>query len=686
MPLPDPPLAERRPHELTFHGDTRVDDWYWLTDRDDASVIAHLEAENAYTEAWTATIAELRDRIFEEIRSRIQETDEQAPVRWGDWRYYGREVEGQEYPIHARRLGDGGEEQVVLDENVEAGGHEFFDLRDATMTLDHRRYAWAADLTGRERCTLRVRDVESGADLPDVIEDVHGSLAWAADGEHLFYVRADEAERPFQVWRHRLGTPAADDALVFQEDDERFFVAVGRSRSGEYLFISTGSAVTSDVRFLRADDPAGEWTVVEPRRQDVEYHVDHHGDVLLIVTNADGAEDFKLVQAPVESPGKANWVDVVPHRPGTRLVDVDAFRDWVVVTERHEALLRLVFRPNDGGEPHVMEQPETVYTAGLGGNPDYDTSLFRVGYMSLVTPRSDIDYDPATGARTIVKQQPVLGGYDPADYETGRLWATAPDGVRVPISYVARRDLPRDGSNPCLLYGYGSYEHSTDPWFSSLRLSLLDRGVVFAIGHVRGGGEMGRRWYEDGKLLAKPNTFSDFRACAEALVGQGLTSRGRIAIRGGSAGGLLVGASANLDPSLFGAVVAEVPFVDALTTILDPSLPLTVVEWEEWGNPIEDPAIYACMKSYAPVDNVAATDYPPMFVTGGLNDPRVGYWEPAKWVQKLRATATNAPLVVLKTELGAGHQGPSGRYQSWKDEALVHAFVLTQLGVETPAG
>jgi oligopeptidase B len=676
-----PPVAPRRPQVLEAHGDRRTDDWYWLREREDPDVLALLEAENEHTKAALAHTESLQQKLYDEIVSRIQETDLSVPARKGGYWYYVRTVEGLQYPIACRRAGgEDGPEQVLLDENVLAEGHDFLAVANDEVSPDHRLLSYATDYDGGERYGLRFRDLTTGEDLPDVVENTYYGVAWSADSSHVFYTKVDETMRPHQLWRHRVGTPTADDALVFQEDDDRFWLGIHLTRSERYLLMLLESKVTSEMWFLPADDPTGEFRVIAPREQDVEYYADHHGDRFFVVTNADGAENFKLVEAPVATPGREHWREVLPHRPDVKLDGAEAFARHLVVHERAEGLRRLRILRLADGEQHVVEQPEPVYTVGPDVNAEFDTDVYRFSYQSLVTPRSVYDYDMEARTRVLKKQQPVLGGYDPSQYATGRAWATAPDGTRVPMSIVHRTDVPRDGSAPALLYGYGSYEHSVDPTFSSLRLSLLDRGVVFAIAHIRGGGEMGRRWYEDGKYLRKKNTFTDFVACAEQLVADGYTSPARLAIRGGSAGGLLMGAVVNLRPDLPAAVVAEVPFVDCLTTILDESLPLTVLEWEEWGNPVADPAVYSYMKSYSPYDNVRAEPYPAMLVTAGLNDPRVSYWEPAKWVQKLRATTTGDKPVLLKTELGAGHMGPSGRYDAWRDEAFVLAFVLDALG------
>ncbi|HVF74568.1 MAG TPA: S9 family peptidase, partial [Acidimicrobiales bacterium] len=581
---PQPPTAERRPHVIEAHGDQRTDDWYWLRDREDPAVLAHLEAENAHTKAMLASTEPLQQELFDEIVARIQETDLSVPVRKGDYWYYSRTVEGLQYPIACRRRGaEDGPEQVLLDENELAEGHDFLAVANDAVSPDHNLLAYAVDTDGGERYGLRFRDLATDDDLADLVEDTYYGLAWTTDNAHVFYTKVDEAMRPFQLWRHRVGSKADDDTLVFQEDDDRFFLDVGLTRSEGYVVLTLESKVTTEVWVLPAGEPVGEFRIVAPREQGVEYHVDHQGDRFLIVTNADGAENFKLVEAPVDAPGKENWVDVVPHRERVKLDGVDVFARHVVLVEREAGLRQLRVLRVAEGDQHVIEMPEPVYTVGPDANAEFDTDTYRFGYESLVTPRSVYDYDVQARTRVLRKQQPVLGGYDPAQYETRRLWATAPDGVQVPISLVARRDVTTPA--PTLLYGYGSYEISVEPRFSSLRLSLLDRGFVYAIAHIRGGGEMGRRWYDDGKFLAKRNTFTDFIACAEELIASGCTSADRLVAMGGSAGGLLMGAVINDRPDLFAGVLALVPFVDVVTTMLDETIPLTVGEFEEWGNP-----------------------------------------------------------------------------------------------------
>jgi oligopeptidase B len=677
-PPASPPQAARRPHVLSLHGDDRVDDWYWLRARDDPETIAYLEAENAYTDAMTAHTAELRERLYEEIRGRIQETDESAPVPHGGHWYFHRTIEGLQYPIHLRRSGaPDGPEQVLLDENDLAEGHEYFRLGVLTVSPGHSKLAYSTDLSGAERYTLRIRDLESGRDLPDEIPNTYYGLAWSSDSQTLFYTRPDEAMRPFQLWRHRLGTDPAEDVLVHEEADDRFFLSVRRTRSGAFVVLGLQSMVTSESWILDASEPEGEFRIVAPRRQGIEYSLDHQPDRFLVVTN-DEAPNFRLMDAPVDSPGREYWRELVPHREDVRLLGIDAFAGHFALHEQAEALRRIRIVDPETAEGEPLEQPEPVYAAMPVDNREFEASEVRFLYTSLVTPPTVVDYDVRSGTRTVRKQEPVLG-YEPASYTSERAWATAPDGERIPISLVYRRDRPRR-PGPALLVGYGSYEASTDPIFSTARVSLLDRGFLVAIAHVRGGGELGRRWYERGKLEHKRNTFTDFIACAEHLVEAGWTAPGRLAARGGSAGGLLMGAVVNLRPELFGAMVAEVPFVDVVTTMLDETLPLTVVEWEEWGNP-NDPRFYELMKAYSPYDNVEAKEYPPMLVTAGLHDSRVAYWEPAKWVAKLRAMKTDSNPLLLRTRLEAGHAGPSGRYERWREEAFVYAFLLGALGM-----
>ena len=683
-----PPSVRQVPSERTFHGDTVTDEYAWLTDKEDPQTIAYLEAENAWTEKATAHLAGLRDTVFNEIKSRTQETDLTVPSRKGGFWYYTRTVEGQQYGIHCRVPVRPGEtdppatsdqpgEQVLLDGNALAEGREFFALGTFDVSPDGNWLAYSTDFDGDERFTLKIKNLGTGEVLADEVPGTFYGTAWSADASALFYITVDEAWRPNRVLRHTVGRPAAEDVVVFEEPDERFWVGVELTRSDKFIVIDAQSKITSEVRILPAETPNAEPVLVAPRQQGVEYSIEHHGHRFLILHNRD-AEDFALAYTSADAPG--DWVELIPHEPGTRLESVDAFARHIVVSQRRAGLTGLRVMGDGSTDSYEMEFPEPLYSVGLAGNPEYDTTAVRISYTSMVTPDSVYDVDLVTRTMTLRKQKPVLGGYDPADYEQFREWAQAPDGTRVPISIVTRKGVRRDGSAPALLYGYGSYEYSIDPYFSIARLSLLDRGVVYAIAHVRGGGEMGRRWYEDGKMLAKKNTFTDFVACAEELVRSGWTSAERLVARGGSAGGLLMGAVANLAPEQFAGIVAQVPFVDPLNSILDPSLPLTVTEWEEWGNPIESPDVYAYMKSYSPYENVAKLPYPRILAVTSLNDTRVLYHEPAKWVARLRAVAPDGDYL-LKTEMGAGHGGPSGRYDSWKEEAFVAAWTLDVLGL-----
>ncbi len=703
-----PPAAPRRPCRLELPGrEPREDDLYWLADREDPAVRAYLEAENAYADAILSPTTDLQEQLFQEIRGRVVETDADAPVRDGEWWYWNRTVEGKDYGIACRRhdpqrsltaatvlaearAGRTELEQVVLDQNILASGSASFALGVFDVSADHSLLAYATDLDGDEKYLLRFRELATGEDRPDRIEDVNYGSAWSADGGTLFYVRPDAAMRPYQVWRHRIGTDPADDVLVHEQGDERFFVSVGLTRSRRFVVIHASSKMTSLALYVPAERPEHEPTEILPAVEGVEYDVEHAvwpelGDVWLVRHNRPGADgtprtDFALDLLAVGGRLEDSRT-LIEHRPGIRLEHTDAFARFVVVTERAGGVDRLRVLEPGAGRDEPISQPDSVYTLTAAPNPEWDATSYRFGYMSLVAPPSTIEVDLRAGDREVIWSQPVVG-YDASGLRTERLWAEAPDGTSVPISVVARSDVPLDGTAPCLLYGYGAYEVSVDPWFSVPRLSILERGVVFAIAHVRGGGELGRRWYEEGRLLHKPNTFTDFIACAEHLVATGWAARDRIAARGGSAGGLLMGAVTNRRPDLWKAVVAEVPFVDVLTTMSDPSLPLTVTEWEEWGNPRDDQAAYEVMRSYSPYDNVAAADYPAMFVTAGLNDPRVGYWEPAKWAAKMRTMRTDDRPLLLRTELDSGHQGPSGRYVAWRDEARVYAFLLAALEVE----
>lgn len=700
----NPPIAPRRPHVHTEHGHERHDPWFWLRDRDDPEVIAYLEAENRYTEAALAHLEGLRKTLFEEMRSRIQEDDISAPVPWGGYWYYRRTVQGLSYPIYCRRRGSmDAPEQVLLDVNELARDHEYTSLGAFEISPDHRRLAYAVDHSGREIYDVRIKDLETGEHLPDALIGIWPDLVWAPDGRTLFYTTLDATLRPWRLHRHTLGAAQSADPIVFEEPDERFRVSAYRTRSDAYIVLAVRSALTTECHVLPADRPDGAFRCLQPRHTGMRYTVEHQGDRFLVLTNdSDDAEGrhnddaigFKLVEAPLDTRGRADWREIVPHRPGVTLERVDAFAGHVVLTERAHGLERLrVLVPEGEGfgspwrdDDHLVALPDPAYELGLEQNPTYDTSELRFAYSSLGRPRTVYAYDVRTRARTIVKQDSVLGDFDPDRYVVERLHATAPDGTQVPISLVRRRDAAT-GPGPLLLYGYGSYGISIDPGFSSVRLSLIDRGVAFAIAHVRGGGDLGKPWHEAAKFQGKMHTFQDFIACAEHLIATGRTSPDRLAIMGGSAGGMLMGAVINMRPELFRCCVAQVPFVDVVTTMLDESLPLTANEWEEWGDP-RDPAMFRAMLQYSPYDNVRDQRYPDLLVTSGLNDPRVQYWEPTKWVAALRAKVSEAhrSLVLLRTNMGAGHQGRSGRYGYLEERAFDYAFVLDRLGLAEAAG
>lgn len=675
-----PPIAEKRPYIHSIHGDDRLDEYFWMRDRDDPAVIAYLEAENAYTKAVMQPTEALQEQLYQEMLARIQETDLSVPYRKGNYYYYTRTAEGLAYPIYCRKQGSlDAEEEILLDENTLAAGHEYFDIGVFQVSPDHRVLAYATDTTGAELFTLYFLDLETRQLYSETIPEVYYSFAWGNDNRTVFYTQVDEAHRPYKLFRHTLGTPLDEDVLIHHEPDEAFYLSVGKTRSEAYLIMSLGSKVTSEVHYLDANTPTGQFQVIQPRKSGVEYDVEHHSDRFYIVTN-ENAINFKLMQTPVTNPSPEHWQEVIPHREDVMLSGVSAFKDHLVISEREKGLPMLRVRKLSTGEEHTITFPEPTYEIYGGVNPEFDTTTLRFTYTSLVTPSSVFDYDMDTRERELKKETPVLGGYDKTQYVSERLMAIAPDGTSIPLSLVYKQGVERTGKNPTLLTGYGSYGYSYPDSFSSNRLTLLDRGVVVAIAHIRGGDEMGRKWYEDGKFLKKQNTFTDFIACAEHLIQTGWTSPDYLAIEGGSAGGLLMGAVVNLRPDLFKAVIAQVPFVDVVTTILDTSLPLSAMEWEEWGNP-NDKTYYDYMKSYSPYDNVEAKDYPAMLITAGLNDPRVCYWEPAKWTAKLRALKTDNNVLLLKTNMGAGHSGASGRYERLKEIAFEFAFLFTQWGL-----
>ncbi|MGC1309081.1 MAG: S9 family peptidase [Phormidesmis sp.] len=680
-----PPIADRKPEVLVAHGDRRVDPYYWLCDRTNPEVIEYLKAENAYTAAQMQHTEAFQQILYDEMLGRIQETDLSVPYRYKGYYYYSRTEEGQAYSILCRKQDSlAAAEEIFLDENALAAGHDFFDLGDYEISPDQNLLAYAIDTQGDERYTLRFRDLATGAQFSESVANV-GGMAWANDNRTLFYLRLDEAHRPSQLWRHRLGSPPDDDVLVYEEKDESFYLSLDVTRSEAYILLSADSKITSEVRFLDASQPEGEFKLVCPREKGVEYSISHHpgddnrGDRFYIVTN-NNAINFKLMVAPASTPDKSHWQGVIPHREDVMLEGIDVFANHLVFYEREQGLPTIRVQNLLTSDVKKLDFPEPAYFIADGLMPEFNSNILRFRYSSMVTPSSVFDYNMDSYERELKKQQPVLGGYDPSQYVSERLMATASDGTEVPISLVYKKDVVVSGAKPLHLTGYGSYGYPYPVTFSSFRLSLLDRGVVCAIAHIRGGGEMGRKWYEAGKFLHKTNTFTDFIACAEHLIEQGWTSAEQLVISGGSAGGLLIGAVVNQRPDLFKGAIAEVPFVDVVTTILDPALPLSVLEWDEWGNPNE-PTFYDYMKTYSPYDNVAEQAYPNLLITAGLNDPRVSYWEPAKWTAKLRASKTNHHKLLLKTNMDAGHGGASGRYGRIKEMAFVDAFLLDCLGL-----
>ena len=675
-----PPIADKQPHRLSIHGDDRTDDYFWLRHREDPNVIAYLEAENDYTKAVMAHTESLQTALYDEMLARIQETDLSVPYRKGDYYYYSRTETGKAYPIYCRKAGSlDAPETVLLDQNALAEGHDFFELGLFDVSPNHQLLAYSVDTAGSERYTLFFLNLATGQLYPETILETGYGFAWGNDNQTVFYTLMDEAQRPFKLMRHRLGSAVSDDELVYDEADESYFLSVGKTRSDAYILLELGSKITSEVHYLDANQPEGKFQVIQPRSSGIEYQVEHHSDSFYIVTN-DEALNFKLMQTPVTAPAKDNWQLVIPHRDQVLLEGVSAFAKHLVIYERESGLPTIRVRQLASGEEHFIQFPDPTYSADEDNNPEFDTEILRFNYTSLVTPRSVFDYNLETQERELKKETPVLGGYDRTQYASDRLMATATDGTQVPISIVYKKGLEQNGAKPLLLTGYGSYGFSYPAAFSSARLSLLERGVVVAIAHIRGGSEMGRQWYEDGKFLSKKNTFTDFIACSEHLIAQGWTSKEQLAILGGSAGGLLMGAVINLRPDLFKAVVAHVPFVDVVTTILDDHLPLSVMEREEWGDP-NDKTFYDYMKSYSPYDRVEAKDYPNLLITAGLNDSRVAYWEPAKWTAKLRSLKTDHNCLLLKTNMGAGHGGASGRYDSLKEIAFEYAFLFDQWGL-----
>ncbi|MGE0700292.1 MAG: S9 family peptidase [Hyphomicrobiaceae bacterium] len=687
--LPPVPRAERRPVTATHHGITLTDDYAWIRDdnwqevmRDPGvlapAIRAHLEAENAYTDAMLADTKALQEQLFAEMRGRIKEDDSSVPTPDGAWEYQTGYVTGGQYPrlTRRRRGSDAGSETVLLDGNMEAEGKPYWQLGGAAHSHDHSLLAYAVDDKGSELYTIRIRDLATGQDLADAIPDSAGGPVWARDGKTIFYVRRDASHRPLFVYRHEIGTPAESDVLVYEEKNPGFYVGVGATQSGRFLLIQAHDHQTSEIYLIDAGRPAGPMRLVAPRRHGHEYGVEHHGEQLFITTNSGGAEDFRIVTAPVSRPGEENWQELVPHEPGRLIIDVVCYSGHLVRLERQDGLPRIVVRRIVDGAEHHIDFDEEAYSLGLAHGHEFDTTSIRFTYSSMTTPAEVYDYGMETRTRVLRKRQEVPSGHNPADYVTRRIQAPAPDGELVPVSLLYRKDTPLDGSAPVLLYGYGAYGIPIPASFQTARLSLVDRGFIYAIAHIRGGKDKGYRWYTDGKLEKKTNTFSDFIAAGEHLAAKGYTRRGRIVANGGSAGGMLMGAVANMAPDLFLGIIADVPFVDVLNTMLDATLPLTPPEWPEWGNPITSPEDFRRILSYSPYENVERKAYPHIFAYGGLTDPRVTYWEPAKWIARLRERNISGNLVLLQINMEAGHGGASGRFEALKEVALDYAFAL----------
>jgi oligopeptidase B len=691
FPQANPPRPVRRPVSDNHHGIARVDEYAWMRAQNwqavfrdpsllDPEIRAHLEEENAYQSAMMADTADLQQVLFAEMKGRVKEDDSSVPMKDGPYAYGSSFRLGGEQPRYFRTPREGGEEQILLDGDVEASGKAYFRLGGIDHSPNHDRLLWAFDDKGSEFYTLRVRDLATGADLPDQVVDTGGSGVWTPSGDGFVYTRLDANHRPSKVLFHSLGSDAGDDRLVYEEADPGFFVNVGGTRDNRWILISVSDHETSEYRVLPAGDPLAAPKLVEARQSGLQYDLEEGGDIFFILTNADGAKDFKIMTAPAEDPVRANWKELVPHEPGRLILSVLGFRNHMVRLERKDGLPRIVVRERASGEEHVIAFEEEAYSLGLSGSYEYDTEVMRFTYSSMTTPAQVFDYNMRTRERTLLKTQEVPSGHDPDRYVTRRLMAPAADGETVPVTLLHLRDLPLDGSAPCLLYGYGAYGITIPAAFNTNCLSLVDRGFVYAIAHVRGGKDKGYAWYDDGKRGSKTNTFTDFIAVARHLVHQRYTSHDRIVAQGGSAGGMLMGAVANMAPDAFGAIIAEVPFVDVLATMLDESLPLTPPEWPEWGNPILSEADYRLIASYSPYDNVGAYDYPPILAVAGLTDPRVTYWEPAKWVARLRERKSGDNPVLFKINMESGHAGASGRFSRLEEIAFTYAFALKVTG------
>ncbi|RUM97359.1 S9 family peptidase [Pseudaminobacter arsenicus] len=685
------PLTEERPQTDSHHGITRVDEFSWLRAQNwqdvfrdpaqlDPAIRSHLEAENAYQSALMADTVELQKRLFQEMKGRIKEDDSSVPLKDGPFAYGSSFKKGGEQPRFFRTPRNGGAEEIILDGDAEAEGKAYFRIGSVDHSSDHKRLIWAFDDKGSEFYTLNVRDLANGKELADVVPDTGGAGVWNATDDGFFYTRLDQNHRPSKILFHKLGTDHAVDRLVYEETDPGFFMNVGGARRNDWIFIGINDHETSEYRLLKASEPLAEPKLVEPRSPGLQYDLEEGGDIFFILTNADGAKDFKIMTAPADDPRRVNWKELVPHEPGRLILSILGFKDHLVRLERKDGLPRIVIRDRATGEEHLISFAEEAFSLGLGGSYEYDTDTIRFSYSSMTTPSQLFDYNMRTRERVLLKTQEVPSGHDPEDYVTRRLMAPSHDGELVPISLIHHRDTPLDGSAPCLLYGYGSYGITIPAGINTNCLSLVDRGFVYALAHIRGGKDKGYAWYDDGKRQKKTNTFLDFIAAAHHLVAERYTSHDRIIAQGGSAGGMLMGAIANMAPEAFGGIIAEVPFVDVLTTMLDDTLPLTPPEWPEWGNPIASEEDYKTIAAYSPYDNVGARAYPPILAVAGLTDPRVTYWEPAKWVARLRKLKKDRNPVLFKINMDAGHAGASGRFSRLEEIAYTYAFALKVAG------
>ncbi len=677
------PTAVKKPKQLEKHGDVRVDNYFWLNQREDEEVLNYLREENEYNDRMTAHTKDFQKSLFEEMKSRIKEDDASVPYKYNGYWYITRFEKGKDYPIYSRKKETlEAEEEILFDCNKEAKGHEYFKLTGLNISPDNTLAAYGVDTVSRRQYTIRIKNLVTGEIYPETIENATGSSTWAADGKTLFYTRKDaETLRSDKIYRHTIGTPVTEDVLVFHEEDDTFNTFVYKTKSRKYLVIGSSSTLTSEYRILKADNPTGTFEIFQERTRGLEYGIAHYEDNFYILTNADGATNFKLMKTAENKTAKENWKDLIPHREDVLLEDIDIFKEYLVISERSNGLNKINIKRWDSKADYYLPFDSETYTAYVGTNPDFDSKILRYGYNALTTPSSVIDFDMETKTKEIKKEQEVLGGnFDKTNYVSERIWATATDGTQIPISIVYRKGLKKDGTNPVLQYGYGSYGVTIDPYFSTSRLSLLDRGFVYAIAHIRGSEYLGRQWYEDGKLLKKKNTFTDFIDCSKFLIAQGYTTPEHLYAMGGSAGGLLMGTVMNMAPELYNGIVAGVPFVDVVTTMLDDSIPLTTGEYDEWGNP-NDKTYYEYMKSYSPYDNVKAQVYPNILITTGLHDSQVQYWEPAKWVAKLRELKLDDHKLLLHTNMEAGHGGASGRFEALKEVAEEYAFLLDLEGI-----